>query len=104
MARRQGTSRPVAVREVLDGLLRPGDWQVLEQRRLVREVWERVVPATLKAHASLMDLKRRELWVAVAASPFVQELQFLKPKLLAELEKVLGPGVIREVRFTVRTA
>ncbi len=104
MAKRQGLNRPVSVREVLDGLLKPGDWQILEQRRLVREVWERVVPANLKAQAHLVDLKRRELRIAVAASPYVQELQFLKPKLLAELEKALGPGVIREVRFTVAAA
>ncbi len=99
MSRRQGVTRPVSVQEILDGLLKPGDWQALEQRRLVREVWERVVPGTLKAQARLVDLKRRELWVAVTASPVVQELQFLKPRLLEELAKVLGTGVIREVRF-----
>lgn len=104
MAKRQGPPRPVAVREVLDDLLKPGDWHILEQRRLVREVWDRVIPANLKAHAALVDLKRRELWVAAAAAPFLQELLFLKPRLLSEFDKVLGPGVIREVRFTLKSS
>jgi hypothetical protein len=39
--------------------------------------------------------------VEVRASPWVQELQFLKPKIMAALERALGPGVIREVRFAI---
>ena len=99
MAKRQYLKRPAPVKDVLQGLLKPGDWQALEQRRLVRRVWEAVLPASLLAHTRLVDLRRRELWVEVSASPWVQELQFLKPRILAELANALGPGVIREVRF-----
>jgi hypothetical protein len=99
MSRRQGTNRPVPVKEVLNGLLKPGDWQILQQRHLIREVWERVVPPALRAQARLLDLKRGELRVSVAASPVMQELQFLQPRLVAEIARVLGPGIVREVRF-----
>jgi hypothetical protein len=37
----------------------------------------------------------------VSTSPWVQELQFLKPKILMELDRVLGQGVIRDVRFSI---
>ncbi len=93
--------RPLAVKDVLQGLLRPGDWQLLEQRRRIREVWERVVPPSLLAHSQLVDLRRRELWVGVSASPWVQELQFLKPRILAQMAKELGSGVVVDVRFTI---
>ena len=101
MAKRQKMDRPVALQEVLQGFLKPGDWKTLEQRRLIREVWEKVLPGSLLPHTRLTDVRRRELWVEVSASPWVQELQFLKPKILRELDKVLGPGVIRELRFSV---
>lgn len=101
MAKRQGMDRPVPVKEVLAGFLKPGDWQALEHRRRIREVWDRVLPDSLLAHTRLLDVRRRELWVEVSASPWVQELQFLKPKILQELAKALGPGLVREVRFAV---
>ncbi len=93
--------RPVAVQQVLGDLLRPGDWQILEQRQRVRTAWESAVPASLRARTRLVDLKRRELWVEAGSSALVQELQFLKPKILKALEKALGAGVIQEVRFKV---
>lgn len=101
MSRRTSSERPVAVRQVLEGILRPGDWQLLELRQRVRSVWEKAVPAALREQARLVDLKRHELWVEAASSALVQELQFLKPKILQALEKDLGSGVIKEVRFKV---
>lgn len=101
MARRQTSGRPAPVREVLEGLLKPADWEVLKQRRRIREVWEAVVPAALLPHTRLVDLRRKELWVEVSASPWVQELQFLKPAILRELEKTVGPGVVKDVRFRI---
>ena len=101
MSKQRKSERPVAVKQVLEGILRPGDWQVLELRQRVRTAWEMAVPATLRAQARLVDLKRRELWVEAGSSALVQELQFLKPKILKALEKALGSGVIQEVRFKV---
>ncbi len=101
MAKRQVSGRPVAVKEVLKGFLKPGDWDALEKRRQIRRVWEAVVPAQLLPQTRLVDLRHKELWIEVSASPLSQELQFLKPKILQELEKALGPGVVRDLRFTV---
>ena len=101
MAKRQVLRRPVPVKEVLEGILKPGDWDALKIRRQIRRVWEAVVPAQMLAQTRLKDLRRKELWVQVRASPLSQELQFLKPRILEELEKALGPGVVRDLRFTV---
>jgi hypothetical protein len=48
-----------------------------------------------------VDFSRRELWVEVTASPWVQELQYLKPKILDSFAMALGAGVVRDVRFRV---
>jgi predicted nucleic acid-binding Zn ribbon protein len=101
MAKREILERPVPVKELLERFLKPGDWQALRQRRLIREVWERVLPASLVEQTRLADVRRKELWVEVSGGPWVQELQFLKPKILLELERVLGQGVIRDVRFSI---
>lgn len=101
MAKRKKLERPLAVGQVLGGLIRPGDWHTLELRQRVRAIWEQVVPQRFRDQTRLVDLKRHELWVEAHSSALVQELQFLKPKILAALEKGLGSGVIREVRFKV---
>uniref|UniRef100_A0A7C3V523 DUF721 domain-containing protein n=1 Tax=Desulfobacca acetoxidans TaxID=60893 RepID=A0A7C3V523_9BACT len=101
MSRRKTSERPVAVKQVLAGILRPGDWQLLELRQKVRSVWEQAVPEALRSQARLVDLKRHELWVEAASSALVQELQFLKPKVLEALQKTLGSGMVREIHFTV---
>jgi predicted nucleic acid-binding Zn ribbon protein len=101
MAKRDPLPRPVALKEVLQRLLKPHDWDALEQRRQVRRVWEAALPAHLLAQTRLVDIRRKELWVEVGSGAHGQELQFLKPRILEELAKALGPGVIRDLRFLV---
>ena len=103
MAKRPSIPRPVAVKEVLQDLLNPGDREALELRQGVRRVWERVVPPAMREHACLVDLRRKELWVEVSESIWGQELQFLKPRILEELERALGPGKVRDLRLRVGT-
>lgn len=101
MPKRERLEKPVALRQVLEGVLGPGDWHALELRQKVRSAWEQTVPAELRKQARLADLRRRELWVEVSTSVWLQELQFLKPQILQGLERLLGPGIIRELRGKV---
>ncbi len=101
MVKRTSLQKPVAVKDVLQDLLNPGDREALELRRRIRQVWEATLPPLLQAHARLVDLKRKELWVAVSDSIWGQELQFLKPALLEELAKALGTGRVRDLRIQV---
>ncbi len=101
MAKRPSSPRPVAVKDVLQDLLNPGDREALEMRQRIRQVWEAVVPPAMREHARLVDLRRKELWVEVSDSVWGGELQFLKPRILTELERALGPGKVRDLRLRV---
>jgi len=101
VAKRPLQSRPVPVQEVLQQILAPGDRDALQLRQQIRRVWEAVVPAALVSQTRLVDLRRKELWVEVNTSPLSQELQFLKPKILAALDRVLGPGKVKDLRVRV---
>jgi hypothetical protein len=101
MAKRPPMPRPVPVTELVQKILSPGDRDALELRHRIRRVWEAVVPPGLQAHARLIDLRRKELWVEVSASPYSQELQFLKPEILDALDRALGPGKVKDVRVRV---
>lgn len=93
--------KPLAVREVLKGLMKPLDWNNLEQRSRIRQVWEAAVPPEMLPHTRLLEVRRRELWVEVSAGAWGQELQFLGPKILGELAKALGPGIIKDLRLRI---
>ena len=101
MAKRPRLPRPVAVKDILQRFLNPGDLEGLRQRQEIRRVWEAAVPARLGARSRLVDLRRRELWVEVSESAWAQELQFLKPRILEELDRVLGSGKVRDIRIRV---
>jgi hypothetical protein len=101
MAKRHPLPRPVPVKEVVQKMLAPGDREGLELRQRIRRVWEAVVPASLLRQSRLLDLRRQELWVEVSTSPVSQELQFLKPKILAALDRALGPGKVKDLRVRV---
>jgi hypothetical protein len=101
MAKRPTQPRPVAVKDILQGFLKPGDLEGLRVRQEIRRVWEAVVPGKLLARSRLLDLRRQELWVEVSDSHWAQELQFLKPRLLQELDRALGAGKVRDIRFRV---
>ena len=98
--RKESKSRPVAVKEVLKKVLH-GDWQGLEMRQRIRRVWEATLPPALLGQTRLVDWRRQELWVEVAASAVGQELHFLKPRILKALEQALGPGAIKDLRVRV---
>jgi hypothetical protein len=101
MPKRPSTPRPVVVKEVLNNLLNPGDQAGLELRQRIRQVWEAAAPEALREHARLSDLKRKELWVEVSDHIWAQELQFLKPRILEALDRILGPGQVRDLRVRV---
>jgi hypothetical protein len=101
MAKRPHLPRPVSVKEVVREILSPVELEGLELRQQIRRVWEAVVPAALLSQARLVDLRRKELWVEVSSSPWAQELQFLKPKILAALDRALGPGKVKNLRVRV---
>src|SRR5574340_1126091 len=101
MAKRQPLPRPLAVREVLLGLMKPLDWESLAQRSRIRQIWEAVVPPGILPHTLLLELRRRELWVEVSAAAWGQQLQFLAPGILEAMERSLGPGIIRNLRIRV---
>lgn len=100
MPKRPSLPRPVAVKDVLQGLFGPADKEGLEVRQRIRQAWEAAAPAAIREHARLVDWRRGELWVAVPDGVWGQELQFLKPKILEEMVRVL-PGQVRDLRIRV---
>jgi len=60
-------------------------------------VWDEVVGPQIAAHAQPAKIRDRVLEVRVDQAVWMQQLQLMKPKILARLNERLGEEVIRDI-------
>ncbi|HUT55693.1 MAG TPA: DUF721 domain-containing protein [bacterium] len=92
---------PRAVQELVNKIL--DDWGMarLSREQRVFLVWDEALGSTLARTTRPAAVHHGSLIVAVKNSAWLQELQFMKPEIIKKLNRVLGKGVIREVRFKI---
>jgi len=93
-------SKPTAVGEVLEGYLaRAGLAQRLKQAQVVPE-WPRLVGPQIAAVTSPESVTPDgTLFVRVATSGWMNELQLMTPQIMARVNAGRGPGRIRTIRW-----
>lgn len=64
-------------------------------------LWAETVGAAIADRAHPRFLRQGVLFVEVSSSAWANELNMLKPKLLAKLEARLGKGVVKDLRYQV---
>jgi predicted nucleic acid-binding Zn ribbon protein len=102
MSKRPNLKEPAPIREVLNKILKPADLRQLEFQARVRQVWEQNVSHLLGQHTELVDFNKKTLYVEVAANAWMQELHFLKPRILAAMQRQLGEQVIKDIKFRLK--
>ena len=102
MAKRPNLPAPAPIREILNKLLKPGDLRQLELHARLRQVWEQSISPSLSQQTQLVDFNRKTLYVEVAANPWMQELHFLKPRILAAMQRELGENAIKDIKFRLK--
>ncbi len=84
-------------------LVKYGLSSVTAQIRLRRR-WKEVVGPLLAAKSSPSAFRNGLLTVSVRTHAWVQELQLRKPLLIERIDAVLGPGLVRDIRFAARAS
>lgn len=75
--------------------------QRLRERRLV-ENWPELAGPDLSRFCQALRVQRGILYLKVQSSAWGQELQFLKPQILARVNELYGSGLVRDIRITGR--
>jgi hypothetical protein len=72
-----------------------------EQREQFRvwDIWEEVVGPQIAGKTRPEALRNGVLVVSVTSSVWMQELSFMKQKILDRINQTLAPATIREIRF-----
>ncbi len=99
MAKRPHLPAPAAIGEILAKILKPRDLRQLELHARLRQAWEENVSEVIRQNTRLVDYQRKVLYVETTSHGWVQELHFLKPQILAALQRQLGEAQLREIKF-----
>lgn len=74
----------------------------LEEQQIL-ESWPEIVGVEIAKHSQALGLRDGVLWVRAESSVWAQELSLLRPRIREELEKKLGEGSVKDLRFHTGT-
>ena len=84
-----------AIQELLSRLDSQGNFEIV---RLIR-VWPEVVGEAIARRTEVSGLKFHTAVVRVSGAMWIQELNLMKPQILARLRDALGNDAVRDLRF-----
>jgi len=88
-----------SVDEVLSSVLKQSGFEDKSEYLKIYKIWPAVVGEKIAENTCLESAKRGTLFVNVSNPAWMQELHFLKGMIIEKLEKKLGEGTIRDIRF-----
>ena len=68
---------------------------------LARAAWPRAVGRTIEPHTRILKMVRSTLIVETDDRVWRQQLFTLRHQILANLARILGPGLVQEIEFRV---
>ena len=89
--------RAVAVGQLLEGLLRAKGMEDKVARYRVWLAWDRAVGPQIAAQARPVRIRENTLEIRVASPVWMQQLQLLKPRILAKLNDALGEQAFTDI-------
>ena len=101
MPRAKVRSFPQRLGDFLEGVLKEKGFLRRLKEEEVLGVWEEVAGKETALHTRPLRVRKGTLLVACSSSPWVQELTFLREKMVASLNEKIGEKVVKEIRFVV---
>ncbi len=91
--------KPQSIRSVLEKTLKTLEIDVPLKTYSILEAWSEIVGESVASHSQPRSIRNRILFIDVAHSTWMQQLQFLKPTLLEKVNTFLGEPLIQDIRF-----
>jgi len=94
-------SRPVVIRDVLDGILSSlGDGKV-SQAGILGAAWAKAIGEAEAKHAKPIDMREGVLIVHVDSSSWLHKLTMEKMRILTQIKNELGESSIKDVKLRI---
>jgi len=101
MGVRRRLKRPVPISCVLDDSLKGLGLEVKLKQHQVFALWHEVVGPKICSHAQPTSIRGGRLFVAVEDSMWLHQLNFLKHRILLDLNSSLGKAALRDIVLRV---
>jgi predicted nucleic acid-binding Zn ribbon protein len=101
MRRRKGSSIPRLLGDILPETLKKKALHLPMKDRPLIDAWNRAVGPQISAKAQPDRLRDDVLYVRVATSVWMHELQFMKQDIIAKLNDILGGSPVAQIRFFI---
>jgi len=97
--RRQKRAMNFNVQAVVKGALHQLNLDTKMKGYAAWGVWEKAVGDTIAQQAQPAFMRGGVLFIKCASSAWMQQLQFMKGQICAQLNQLLGKDVIKDIRF-----
>ena len=88
-----------SIEEALSSVLNQSGLTDKSEYLKIYKIWSVVVGEKIAENTCLESVKRGTLFVITSSSAWMQELYFLKDMIIEKLEKELGEGTVKDIRF-----
>ncbi len=92
---------PTHIGKVLEHVLETYRQQSDAELLRIWEIWDQAVGDRISQIAQPGAFKGNQLWVHVAHSGLIQELQFSKQSLISKINQAFGKKIIHDIKFKV---
>lgn len=94
-------NRPVAIKDVLDGILKNLGGGKVSQAGMIGDVWMKAAGGAAAKHAKPVDIKEGILVVHVDSSSWLHKLTMEKAGILAKIKSDLGEGPVKDIKLRI---
>jgi predicted nucleic acid-binding Zn ribbon protein len=91
--------KPQSIHSILEKTLKDLEIDVSLKGYSIWGAWKEIVGNSVARQTQPRAIRNRILFIDVSHSTWIQQLQFLKPKLLEKLNDFLGESPIQDIRF-----
>jgi hypothetical protein len=97
-----GTNRFTLTMDQASRIIAQWGSDLIAPERIACAAWKKAVGARLAARTTALKLVRERLVIEVEDEVWRNNLYSLRPQILRNLEKALGPGIVGNISFEVR--
>ena len=91
--------KPQSIHSILERTLKTLDIDVPLKTYSIMGAWNEIVGESVAEHSQPRSIRNQILFIDVAHPTWMQQLQFLKPTLLSQVNAFLGESLIQDIRF-----
>ena len=88
-----------SIEEVLSSVLNKSGFEDKSEYIKIYKMWSAIVGEKIAENTCLESVKRGTLFVNTSSPAWMQELHFLKDRIIEKLENELGTGTVKDIRF-----